>query len=49
MWRKGDLNKGLLLCPIYSGFSLCYLNKWGKGKFVKKLWCCFGGRVRQLS
>ena len=42
----GDLNTGLLQGPpIYSGFSLCSLNKGGKGKFLKKLWCCFGGRV----
>ena len=55
IWRRGrevgemgDLNKGLLQCPIYSGFSLCSLNKGGKGKFLKKLWCCFGGRVWHL-
>ena len=45
MGWKGDLNKGLLQCLIYSGFSLCSLNKGGKGKFLKKLWRCFGGRV----
>ena len=45
MGKMGDLNKGLLLCPIYSGFSLCSLNKGGKGKFLKKLWCCCGNLI----